>query len=179
MAGRAGGGLSKITESARGQDCPKRGAQTGNTNGLTHGDRRKGYCAPEYTSWLRMKERCQNESHVAYENYGGRGIVVCERWSSYPYFLADMGRRPSAQHSLDRIDNDIGYFKDNCRWSTKKEQSRNRRDNTILEHQGRKMCVADWADFLQVSRNALYCRLKNGWSVERVLTEPISKRTYR
>lgn len=83
---------------------------------------------PEYKAWAGMRERCFNPDHHGYLNYGARGISVCDRWNqSFKTFLADMGRRPSSQHSLDRIDVDGNYEPDNCRWATAKEQVENRR----------------------------------------------------
>lgn len=79
-----------------------------------------------YRSWDSMKQRCLNPQAHGYHNYGGRGITVCERWLDYTYFLEDMGVRPE-NTSLDRIDNSKGYSKENCRWSTPKEQRINSR----------------------------------------------------
>lgn len=100
-------------------------------------NRKHGACAgtlepkrtPEYRSWLAMKRRCCNTKNKDYPNYGGRGVVICERWlHDFSAFLADVGPRPSSVHSIDRIDSDGNYEPGNCRWATPIEQSRGRRD---------------------------------------------------
>jgi hypothetical protein len=96
----------------------------------------KGYCHmhydksrvrhPVYSVWLNMRNRCNNPNEVAYKNYGGRGIKVCDRWSDFANFLADMGERPEG-HSIERINNDGNYEPSNCKWATRSEQSMNKR----------------------------------------------------
>jgi len=74
-----------------------------------------------------MIQRCKNPTSFAFKWYGARGITVCEEWAKFENFLKDMGRRPEKHLSLDRINNNLGYYKDNCKWSTKKEQANNHR----------------------------------------------------
>lgn len=89
---------------------------------VTHG----ASLTPEYRTWAAMRQRCLNPRSSRYPTYGGRGITICERWSNFTAFLADMGPRPSPDHSLDRIDNDKGYEPSNCRWATRSQQQRNK-----------------------------------------------------
>lgn len=125
---------------------------------------------PEYSAWVAMLTRCRDESHVSYHNYGGRGIRVCERWSSFEHFLADVGRKPSPSHTLDRWPNKDGHYEPgNVRWATKKEQARNTRRNLLLTHDGRTLCVAEWAEILGVNRNTVYGRLNRGWTLAEAL----------
>lgn len=102
---------------------------------LRHGHRlRSGRRSPEYTAWINIKERCLNAQRPDFPRYGGAGVAVCDRWrDSFESFLADMGPRPSARHSIDRINNSQGYEPGNCRWATREEQSRNRAA-AVLSH---------------------------------------------
>ena len=83
------------------------------------------YGSPSYISWVKMKDRCLNPAHVYSKYYKLRGIGICEKWMSFEGFYKDMGDRPDG-YSLDRIDNNFGYFKDNCRWIPLRDQPKNR-----------------------------------------------------
>lgn len=105
---------------------------------MKHGDCVGGSRAPEYISWRNMLKRCHNENDTAYHNYGGRGIRVCPSWrKSYARFLADMGRKPTPRHTLDRIDVDKGYWPSNCRWATYAEQNANKRNSRVTPDEWR------------------------------------------
>ena len=92
-----------------------------------HGHATSSRRSPEYRSWTSMRARCNYSGARGFMDYGGRGISVCERWNSFELFLADMGPKPSPQHSIDRIDPDGDYEPGNCRWATSKEQATNKR----------------------------------------------------
>lgn len=95
-----------------------------------HGGWLNGKPTVEYATWSSMKQRCTNSHNQRWENYGKRGIKVCNEWfNSYPHFLKDMGKRPGKEYSLDRMDNDGNYEPSNCRWATAKQQANNRQNN--------------------------------------------------
>ena len=100
----------------------------GNKYGLKH--RMCG--TPEYNSWNGILMRCNNQNHKSFKDYGNRGITVCDRWkNSFENFYEDMGSRPGAEYSIDRIDNNGNYEPSNCRWATITEQNQNTRTNAI------------------------------------------------
>ncbi len=118
---------------------------------------------PEYRAWLELRKRCTEETHPQWHDYGGRGIQVCARWleeDGFENFLSDMKTRPTPQHSIDRKDNDGNYEPDNCRWATKTEQARNRRSTVNVKWNGEERCLASWAEFFGVTRQALCQKIK-------------------
>lgn len=128
----------------------------------------------EYSIWLGMKARCGNPNNDHYYLYGERGITVCPEWvSDFGQFYADMGPRPSNKHSIDRIDNNGGYCKENCRWTTRDVQNRNTRQNRILSHNGEAKTITDWAADLNTKQSTIQGRLKRGWTIEKAVTTPV------
>ncbi len=119
----------------------------------------------EFNIWCSMRQRCNSPSCHAYQDYGGRGITVCERWSKFEAFLADMGPRPKGL-TLERINNDSGYSPENCRWASRTEQANNRRSNRIIAYLGESKTLAQWASVFNVSHSTMWNRLRVGMPME-------------
>jgi hypothetical protein len=130
---------------------------------------------PIYGVWDNMMQRCYNVNDGGYRDYGGRGIIVCERWHTFTNFAEDMGPRPEGLE-IDRIDNGRGYSPENCRWVTRKENCRNTRGNRFLTFNGETKCVAQWTEELGYNKGTIRGRLNRNWSVERALTEPLAEK---
>ena len=137
-----------------------------------HGHTPKGQWSPIYRSWKNMVQRCTNPKNKDYLNYGGRGITVCKQWMEFSNFLEDMGENWGPGLTLDRINNEKGYYKKNCRWATRNIQNRNSRHNRLITHNGKTQCMAAWAEEIGIFYNTLVCRFKRGWSPERALAIP-------
>lgn len=137
-----------------------------------------GYGTPEYTSWNSMKDRCRNSNNKKFCSYGGRGITVCKRWmDSFENFLGDIGNKPSPAHSIDRIDVNGNYEPVNCRWATKKEQSRNRRNNRYEVFRGESRLLVELCEEVNIKYDLVLRRIDAlNWTLENALTVPSMKR---
>jgi hypothetical protein len=139
---------------------------------------KEGY--ENYTIWQAMKRRCYLDSSAGYKNYGGRGISVCERWiDSFENFIKDMGLRPTNKHEIDRIDTNGNYEPDNCRWATKKENARNKRNTVMIEIDGEIKPLVQWAEESGTSAWNIKNRIRNlGWSNKEAVFGKKKRRVY-
>jgi len=141
-----------------------------------HGATSRTYRMPEYRIWCHMLGRCANPRDHKYPSYGARGITVDASWlHDFPQFLADMGSRPSPQHSIERRNNDGPYSKDNCYWATPAQQSRNTRQNVFLTWNNETHCLIDWAAIIGINEMTLRYRLRH-WPYDKVFTTPNQRR---
>lgn len=143
---------------------------------------------PTCRSWRDMLRRCCDARCKDYVRYGARGITVCQRWhGSFEAFVEDMGPRPGRGYSIDRIDNDGGYWCGkcdecvslrrpvNCRWATRTEQVRNRRKTAYLTVRGVRKSIPEWAELVGIDCTTLYQRLYLGWEPEKIVTQPVAE----
>ena len=139
----------------------------------THGHSVGGNTSPTYHSWQQMIQRCTNPNHKHYMDYGGRGIIVCERWlDSFENFLEDMGEQPENM-SIDRINNEGNYYPENCQWSTITEQQRNKRSNVHLTFAGEIKLQEDWAREWDINSGTVSYHLAQGRSIEWIYTNKV------
>ncbi len=145
-----------------------------------HGHTSGGVGSPEFQSWSAMIARCTNPNSRAWRRYGGRGITICKKWTdSFADFLADMGPRPSLQYSLDRYPNaDGNYEPGNCRWATDQQQGENRSTNRFVNVGGEMVTVSEAARRAGRGVMLVHKRLAAGWTIERALEEPPSRRRF-
>lgn len=140
---------------------------------VTHGHRRRGKSSLTYTSWRMMIQRCTNPKHKSYEDYGGRGIRVYFDWvgpGGFETFLREVGKRPSRNHSLDRIDPDKGYENGNVRWSTRSVQNSNK-SGFIYELDGKRFTIYEKAAELKMHDGALRRRISRLMATKRYTLE--------
>lgn len=153
-------------KSGKSSSCGCQAAEKIRKARTTHGEssrRRRGAVTAEYRVWSHMIGRCHDQNDGAYHNYGGRGILVCDRWrNSYQHFLKDMGRRPTSKHQIDRTDNSLGYHPVNCKWVSYSEQCRNKRTNRYVNVNGKVMILKDAAELIGVDRRILGEKIKSG-----------------
>ena len=140
---------------------------TRQANSYKHGGCAGGRNSAEYNIYADAKRRCVNPKRDRYEDYGGRGIEF--RFTSFREFIAHIGLRPSAKHSLDRIDNNGHYEIGNVRWATRAEQTRNTRQNQRLTYKGETRIQEDWFKEYPSAR----CRLQRGWCVDCAIGQPL------
>lgn len=142
----------------------------------THGFARRdanGRKDPTYRAWIAMRARCARGPEWArFTDYGGRGITVCDRWRFFEAFLADMGKKPSAAHTVERKDNAKGYEPSNCIWADKQAQANNRRSNKRVAFHGVEYTQAELCRHVGISQSMFRHRLRKGWSVEKAATTP-------
>ncbi len=130
---------------------------------------------PMYRIWDAMIQRCTNKNNKKFHHYGGRGIVVDEKWKNFQNFYRDMFPSWVEGLTLDRIDNDKGYNKQNCRWVTMLQQNRNKRNNRFATFDGKTMCVKEWCIELQLNYDTICTRIKRGRSPEEALFNFVAK----
>lgn len=144
-----------------------------------HGNSIKTKVTKEYGTWQSMLHRTRSKKAINWENYGARGIKVCDRWLDFRNFIDDMGKAPSPKHSIDRIDVNGDYEPNNCRWATPKEQNNNKTNNKLLTYDGKTMNLTQWSERLGIDRMLVGNRLRRGWSVEKALTSPKLTNQYK
>lgn len=126
----------------------------------------------EYKSWIGIKERCCNEKSPSYFHYGGRGINIDEKWlNSFETFFSDMGLKPSKEYTIERINVNEGYSKENCIWATRKQQANNRRSNYFLTYNKITKTRSEWADFIGVNIRTLASRCRANKPINEILKE--------
>lgn len=169
-------GAEKVVdgENLKGRKTSSCGCLAREIHSIIHAKRRK--FSPEEKAfrhiWRLMIRRCHNHRDKVYHLYGGRGIKVCERWHDYASFKADMFPRPSNM-TLERIDNNDGYYPGNCRWASYAEQCNNRRSNNYQTINGITKTVSEWCNQYKISASVVYQRLRRGWDIESALTKPV------
>lgn len=132
---------------------------------------------PEYRAWQGMLNRCRNHNRPDFHRYGGKGISVCDKWAhSYESFLEDMGRKPSSDHSLDRINPYGNYEPSNCRWATRLQQNRNTSRTVRFKFKGKLLTVGEIGELVGLSGRLIRERLTSGWPMSEATSTPPTPR---
>lgn len=135
---------------------------------------------PLYKIWRAMMERCYDHNNKRYNRYGGRGIEVCYEWHSVHQFIEDMYADYRKGLQIDRIDNDKGYFKINCRWATRTEQANNKFTNHLVTFNDKTQTIKQWSRELQINYGTLINRINIfKWPIDKAFTQPVRKGNYR
>lgn len=154
---------------ARQRQCKKCGAAINKTHGMSD--------TGLYEAWSHMKQRCLNPNDRNYHNYGGRGIAVCDEWMAFdPFKEWSLKNGYSPSLSLDRIDNDKGYYPENCRWADRKTQTNNRRNTIYITAYGKTLPCAEWARKTGIPTNTLRGRIMSGWTSEDAVSKPVKRK---
>jgi hypothetical protein len=127
-----------------------------------------------YANWRMLRHRC-NSNRGRNKRYCGRGITYDPGWDDFETFLLDMGDKPGAEYSIDRIDNDKNYCKENCRWATQVTQQNNKCNNRFITFNGQTRSLSEWAQLINIKPGTLRNRLEDNWSIEKALTTPLKK----
>lgn len=152
----------------------KKNISCGCCNKYEHFSTHKLSKTSEYKSWQSMKERCYNSNSPSYKYYGERGITVSESWlNSFEQFINDIGKKPNKNYTLERIDVNKGYSKENCIWASRKNQANNRRTNYYLTYNGITKTRSEWADLIGINVRTLASRCRANKSIKEILKEYI------
>ena len=147
---------SACANKSRSEKHTKHGHNMSNTN---------GHCTKTYSAWSSMKRRCLTDYDTRSAHYQSRGITICIEWvNSFEVFLSDMGEPPTNEHSLDRINNDGNYSKENCRWATVLQQANNKTNNKQIKINGTIKNLCQWSAIVDIKRKTISNRLSRGWS---------------
>ena len=131
----------------------------------------------EYSIWVSMRQRCTNQKCKEYRYYGGRGIRVCRRWvgkDGFTHFITHMGPQPFPRASVHRLNNNGPYTPRNVVWADPKTQARHMSTNRVIEHDGQRKILIEWAEAVNMKPGTLGARLAKGWSVAQALTQPVA-----
>ena len=131
-----------------------------------------------YEIWASMKKRCLNKNCQSYDNYGGRGIIICDEWLKFENFYTwaiENGYNDNL--TLDRVNNNLGYNPNNCRWANRYTQANNKRNNVLITYNGKTQTLPQWCRELNLPYATIWDRVQKGWTDEEILTTPIKKIT--